>query len=73
MASLKVLMLIVTACADAVVSPRDIEQYVSHYGVSSLLTIDGARYGILQEVDIYGDHLFAASSVFPPGTPATLE
>jgi lysophospholipase len=73
MAALKVPMLVVTAGADEVVSTRDVEQYVHQCRVASLLTIDGARHEILQEVDIYREQLLAAFSAFVPGTPATVE
>lgn len=72
-ASLKVPMLIITAGADEVVSTRDVEQYANRCRVASLLTIDGSRHEILQEVDIYREQLLAAVSAFVPGTPATVD
>ena len=72
MASLRVPMLIVTAGADEVVSTRDVEQFARRCRVASLLTIDGSRHEILQEVDIYREQLLAAFSAFVPGTPETV-
>lgn len=73
MASLRVPMLIVTAGADEVVSTRDVEQYAHRCRVASLLTIDGSRHEILQEVDVYREQLLAAFSAFVPGTPEKVD
>ncbi len=71
-AALKVPMLIVTAGADQVVSVGDVEQLAACTRAASLLTIDGARHEILQEVDLYREQLLAAFEAFVPGSAETV-
>ena len=67
LAGIHIPVLFIAAGADRVVSTRAIEDCARRMRSASLLTIDGARHEILQEVDVYREQLLAAAKAFMLG------
>lgn len=69
MAQIHIPVLLINAGADQVVSRPAIEDYAHRLRSGSLITIDGARHELMQEIDDYREQFFAALDAFIPGSP----
>lgn len=69
MAQIHIPVLLINAGADKVVSRPAIEDYAHRLRSGSLITIDGARHELMQEIDDYREQFFAALDAFIPGSP----
>ena len=70
MARINVPILFVGAGADKVVATSTTVDYARRLRGGSLLTIDGARHELMQEVDLYREQFWAAFDAFIPGSDA---
>lgn len=67
-ARIQIPILLIAAGADTVVSTRAIEGYARRLRSGHIVTIDGARHEILQELDFYREQFWAAFDAFIPGS-----